>query len=289
MGHAVVDDQRLRELGKWRAWDKFIESKTTTGFMQSSWWADFMVAHGCGRFGTVIRDGQNIVGGAVVLTRSFTPDKCYYYIDEGPVLLEEESSAEQEQVFQRIMEFIDRNRQNEQQVVSHLRINPRWKYLPTFVRGFKKSRHFSGVPRDTQCIDLSASETAILAQMKPKGRYNIGVARRYGVSVLQDVSPEGIEDFLNIHGETFARKNLGAYNADYIRELITMLSTAGRGSVFFCGVSRYETRNSTCGVLWPNGNIFLWWLTCDQSQCDGAIPVTFRDHVQGKKSRLSVL
>ena len=43
--------------------------------------------------------------------------------------------------------------------------------------------------------------------MKPKGRYNVRVARRHGVSVLEDVSSQGIADFLNIYEETFGARN----------------------------------------------------------------------------------
>ena len=41
--------------------------------------------------------------------------------------------------------------------------------------------------------------------MKPKGRYNVRVARRHGVSVLEDVSSQGIADFLNIYEYVRAR------------------------------------------------------------------------------------
>jgi len=149
------------------------------------------------------------------------------------VLLAGDSDVEQEQVFCTIMEFIEGKRQNEQQVVSHLSINPLWGHVPSFVRGFQESSHYYGSPRDTQCIDLTLSESAILAQMKPKGRYNIGVAQRYGVSIVEDVSSQGAEDFLNICAETFARKNLDERDPDYFRELIAILSASERGSVFF--------------------------------------------------------
>jgi peptidoglycan pentaglycine glycine transferase (the first glycine) len=217
-----------------KAWDEFLESKTNTGFMQSSWWADFMaVIHGWGHFGTVLRAGETIVGGAVVWTYSFTPETCFYYIPEGPVLLESDSIAEQEQVFQKIMEFIEGKRKREQQVVSHLRIDPRWEHLPSFVRGFEEIYGYFHVPRDTRCIDLNPSESAILAQMKPKGRYNVGVACRHGVSVVEDTSPRGIEDFLHIYEETFARKDLEGLDPSYYHTLIPTLSALDRGSVFF--------------------------------------------------------
>jgi peptidoglycan pentaglycine glycine transferase (the first glycine) len=234
MRNQAAGEQHTKELSKWKAWDEFLESKTNTGFRQSSWYANFTaVYNGWKHFGTVLRDGETIVGGAVVLARSFTPERCFYYIPEGPVLLEGDSDAEQEQVFCAVMEFIERKRQNEQQVVSHLCINPRWEHVPSFVRDFQESSHYYGLPRDTQCIDLRSSESAILAQMKPKGRYNIRVARRHGVSVVEDVSAQGIEDFLSIYEETLDRKNLGGRDPDYFRKLIPMLSASGRGSVFF--------------------------------------------------------
>ncbi len=155
MGDVAVDEQHTKGLEKWKAWDDFLKSKSDTGFRQSSWYTAFKVAYdGWEHFGTVLRDGGTIVGGAMVLKRSFTPKKCYYYIPDGPVLLEDDSDAEQEQVFRTIMKFIDEKRQNEQQVVSHLCINPRWEHVPSFVRGFQEASHYYGSPRITQCIDL---------------------------------------------------------------------------------------------------------------------------------------
>jgi lipid II:glycine glycyltransferase (peptidoglycan interpeptide bridge formation enzyme) len=244
MQDEAVDEQRTKGLDGWEAWDDFLETKTNVGFRQSSWYAAFKGRH----FGTVLRDGKTIVGGTVVFKRSFTDDKCYYYIPEGPAFLESDSDVEKEQIFYRIMEFIDSKRQNERQLVSHLCINPRWEHVPSFVRGFQKSRHYYGLPRDTQCNDLTLSESAILAQMKPKGRYNISVARKYGVSVVEDVSPQGIEDFLSIYEETFARKKIDGLDPDYFHTLIPMLSASKRGSVFF---AEYQgTRLATALVVY---------------------------------------
>jgi peptidoglycan pentaglycine glycine transferase (the first glycine) len=230
MREKAAGEQKAEYLRRWTAWNEFLESKTDTGFLQSSWWADLRVPCGWGHFGVVHRDEETIVGGAVVMTCSFAPEKCFYYIPEGPVLPESESDAEQ--VFRKTMEFIEKKRQNEQQVVSHLRIEPRWERVPGFVRGFQEADE-NLEPRDTLCIDLNPSESALLARMKPKGRYNIGVARRHGVSVVEDVSPQGIEDFLDIYGEMVARQDLGEKDPDYFRALIPALSALQRGSLFF--------------------------------------------------------
>jgi peptidoglycan pentaglycine glycine transferase (the first glycine) len=82
----AANEHQNKEFAKWKPWDEFLESKTDAGFRQSSWYAAFKVAYnGWSHFGTVLRDREAIVGGAVILTRSFTPEKCYYYIPDGPV------------------------------------------------------------------------------------------------------------------------------------------------------------------------------------------------------------
>lgn len=111
MPDEAAGQQRHEQLRRRNAWDDFLESETNTGFMQSSWWADLMVDRGWGHFGTVLRDGGAIVGGAVVWTYSFQPnEKCFYYIPEGPVLLEHDSATEQEQIFRAVMDFTERTR-----------------------------------------------------------------------------------------------------------------------------------------------------------------------------------
>jgi len=223
----------MQDEAAWKAWDEFLKARTNTDFSQTSWFTDFNVDRGAGRFGIVLRDGNTIVGGATVLVYSSAPGACYYSIPEGPVFLEEDSISEQGQVFDRIMEFIERKRKNEPLLVSHLCISPRWEQVPSFVKGFQVSSHYYGSPRNTQCIDLTLSESAILAQMKQKGRYSLGVAQRYGVSVVEDASQQGIEDFLNIYRETFDRKGLDAHDAEYFHALIPRLSAPEHGNIYF--------------------------------------------------------
>ena len=77
----------------WSAWDAFLVSVSETGFMRSSWWADFRVEAGYGNFGVVLRNRGAILGGAVVLTYEYAPGHCFYYIPEGPVLPAGERAA----------------------------------------------------------------------------------------------------------------------------------------------------------------------------------------------------
>jgi lipid II:glycine glycyltransferase (peptidoglycan interpeptide bridge formation enzyme) len=219
---------------RWQAWDTLLQATPDTGFMQSSWWAEFRTTAGFEHFGIMLKDGPDILGGAVVLKFTYADDHCFYYVPEGPVLPADEAVAAA--VFEKVLEAIEDRRRTEQQTVSHLRIEPRWQRLPGFVSGFRPVPPFSDVffePRNTLCIDLRASEEAILAQMKPKGRYNIRVARRHGVSVVEDASDRGLADFQSIYEETAARQGMEAKPADYFQALLSLLSSRRHGSMFF--------------------------------------------------------
>src|SRR5436309_4995019 len=222
------------ETDRWKAWDDFLEAAPDTGFMQSSWWADFRAATGYEHFAVILKGQNGIVGGAVVLKFSYTPQSCFYYIPEGTVLPGGESIGGE--VFGAILEAIEERRKTEKHTVSHLRLDPRWERLPSFVRGFRSMPPFTDIfmePRNTLCIDLRLSEEAILAQMKPKGRYNIRVAQRHGVSVIEDISDQGLDDFLTLYEEMADRHGIGAKPPDYFEPLVSLLWSHQRGSIFF--------------------------------------------------------
>ena len=171
-----IHPSKVSSTDRWTAWDSFLEAQPGTGFMQSSWWADFRANVGYEHFAIILRHCGVILGGALVQKFSFEPESCFYYIQDGPVLPQDESDAAE--VFAAILQGVEDHRQTETQTVSHLRIEPRWQRLPNFVSGFRPAvRDSYFEPRTTLCVDLCPSEQEILAQMKPKGRYNIRVAQ----------------------------------------------------------------------------------------------------------------
>ena len=243
---------------RWQAWDRLLEATPETGFMQSSWWAEFRTTAGFEHFGVMLKNCGAILGGAVVLKFTYADDRCFYYVPEGPVLPADEAVAGE--VFEATLEAIDDRRRTEKQTVSHLRIEPRWQRLPSFVSGFRPVRPFSDVffePRNTLCIDLRASQEAILAQMKPKGRYNIRVAQRHGVSVVQDASERGLADFQRIYEETAARQGMEAKPPDYFQVLLSLLSSRHCGVGVLRRAPGHPGGRRRRGVFRPAGHLFL--------------------------------
>lgn len=241
-----------QESDSWKAWDSFLERNPKCGFMQSSWWADFRLTSGYEHFAVILKSRNTIVGGAVVMKLSYTDGSCFYYIPDGPVIPEGESIGEE--IFNAILNAVDERRIKEGQTVSHLRIEPRWNSLPKFVTGFQPVAPFSDPytePRNTLYINLTFSEEEILAQMKPKGRYNIRVAQKHGVAVVEDMSEKGLSDFINLYCSMAERQGIEAKPTEYFEIMISLLESLNKGSIYF---AEYKSKRIAAAIVVYFGN-----------------------------------
>jgi lipid II:glycine glycyltransferase (peptidoglycan interpeptide bridge formation enzyme) len=73
-------------------------------------------------------------------------------------------------------------------------------------------------PPDTVLVDLTLPAEDILAAMKPKWRYNIGLAEKRGVAVTQR-GEQGIDIFYHLLAETAARDGIAIHHIDYYKAL----------------------------------------------------------------------
>ena len=230
----------------WQAWDRFVETADDTGFMQSSLWAMFRASSGYEYFAVIVKEQDTIVGGALVAKWSYSPRSCFYYIQDGPLLPDDESLAHQ--VYATVLENVEAHRKAEAQTVSHLRIEPRWQRLPPFVCGFRPLAFDDPItePRNTLCVDLRASDEQLLERMKSKGRYNIRVAAKHGVCVVEDSSAEGLSDFLRIQGRTAKRQGISGKPASYFRDLVSLFTPTCKIALYF---AQYKGRRLAAALV----------------------------------------
>src|SRR5439155_26054140 len=69
--------------------------------------------------------------------------------------------------------------------------------------------------------------------MKPKGRYNIHVTRKHGVSIIEDTSEHGLADFQTIYQETAVRQGIQAKPFDYFQTIVSVFAPSRPISLFF--------------------------------------------------------
>jgi len=75
-------------------------------------------------------------------------------------------------------------------------------------------------PLTTLTLDLTQSEEELLAQMKPKGRYNIRVAQKHGIEVEKT---EEVAEFYELLKKTTARDGFAAHSEEYYKKLLETL------------------------------------------------------------------
>ena len=146
-------------------------------------------------------------------------DKSYLYVPRGPqcsiqgwhVFLRKarEIAARENCVFVRAEPFIVPNG-----TLKKIGFKKVGKYSPL-------SRQYS--PMDTLLLDLRDDESAILAKMKPKGRYNIRVAERKGVVVRESQRIADLKEFYNL-SVGMKERGFASFDYDHYEKLLKILS-----------------------------------------------------------------
>lgn len=81
-------------------------------------------------------------------------------------------------------------------------------------------------------LDLTKSETELLANCHPKTRYNINVAIKKGVKIFENTSLEGMEQYLDVLAETTRRQGFYAHSPTYFRQMWETLGKSGLMHIF---------------------------------------------------------
>lgn len=122
------------------------------------------------------------------------------------------------------------------------------------VENFKtKTSHRHLYPRATRIINLKLSPDELLAQMKPKGRYNIKVARKHEVEVK--ISNDA-GAFLKLAGLTASRDGFCLPPADHLKAFLNNLE----GSFLLLATDKTssEPMAGLIGVIYGNTGIYYY-------------------------------
>ncbi len=113
--------------------------------------------------------------------------------------------------------------------------------------------------RNTVVSDLTPSEDALLAAMKPKWRYNIRLAERRGV-VVRDGMAADLPDFYAMYAETGGRdgflvRPFGYYKAIWERLLVESPLTGGGGILSGTQRSGVQSKDAGAGAIAAQGRL----------------------------------
>lgn len=95
-------------------------------------------------------------------------------------------------------------------------------------------------PEHTLVLDITEPENEILNQMKPKGRYNIKVAQKNHIRVVEETDTS---NFFKLYSEMARRHKITHRSSQYFQNLFDILGTKGYCKVFTAFAITEKQRN----------------------------------------------
>lgn len=251
----------VREVLNKLEWDNFVSGQHPTSILQSSLWQNLLSSEGMASKVFFVAHRGEAVAGALIAQMDLPAGKFYLYSPRGPIFKNHLAPELKEEAIRTLVNFIKRNYQSP----IFYRLDPAFNAndFNIYKLGFRRAPKDVQPPHTLIC-DLLEDEERVLAQMKPKTRYNIKVAEKRGVSVLQARSAEDVRAFFNLLKNTGERNqfsphteehylnlwkalspgHLKIYLAEYNRNFVAgiMVVFYGDTAVYLHGASSYEHR-----------------------------------------------
>jgi len=242
-------------------WEQLVKSSNYSGFHQSFLWARFKRMQKADSFkiGLFSKDTKQLVGGCIAIKYHFGKEN-FIQIPEGPLLdYSTEDISKQWLVLKKgLLSIVDKKNDK---TTTHIRIEPRIETIPTIFKDEFSKASYNNIPRNTVVIDLNNDLDTIKQKMKPKGKYNVGLAQKKEVEVTQNGL---LEDFYRLYELTTQKNNIKKHSLNYFKNIMSALGgnahiwvAKAQGNIaaamiavyygervtYFFGASNYELRS----------------------------------------------
>ncbi len=193
------------------------ENTLDGGFLQSSYWQRLCELE---KKPTHFFCEKNKVS-ALAVENKLPLAGSYWFTPRGPVFANDHLAAEN-----LLNNIAQRSRQNQ---IGWLRVEPQKKTDLELIRKFAQKNKFKLLktkkdhqPAQTLMLDLTQKEEDILAQMKSKTRYNLRLAQRKGIEIVQSQKLSDIEQFLKLLKITAQRDGIVNHSDEHYRNFFRL-------------------------------------------------------------------
>lgn len=217
-------------------YENFVLNHADPGFFQSSVFGEFQKSLPYrGKSWTLLAQQASCLAIKIKLPLNF----CWFWVPYGP-LVQQEVGDQQSMV--KIFEDIKKIAKEERAIFA--RIEPpchpepveRWHKICAKAGFHSAPARTRYTPEHTLILNLDKTEDEILAQMKPKGRYNIQVAKKHGIVVERitgaDVDENILNNFYAILQKTGARDEFGIHPKYFYKNLLEIFGAQKMADLF---------------------------------------------------------
>ncbi len=189
-------------------------------FLQSSEWKNFQASVGRKTFNIPTSPQPSPYKGegefgfhANIIEHELAIVGKYFYIPRGPIM-----SVEAKFDFNELINLAKKNK------AGWIRIEPKNEELLEIIKKnikykIQKSPH-DVQPKEIFVIDIAKSEEELLAEMKPKTRYNIKLAEKKGLKIFNNNDEKYIKEFLRLTKIMAKRQGINPHAENYYRKML---------------------------------------------------------------------
>lgn len=127
-----------------------------------------------------------------------------------------------------------------------------------FIKSFEEMQ-----PEHTLILNITKSDEDILAQMKPKGRYNIKIAEKHGVVVKKSRT---VSDFYKLYEQTAKRQKITYRGIEYFQKLLDNLEPKGYSELFTASDENGTILASAIISFYNHRATYLFGASSDESR-----------------------
>lgn len=142
-------------------------------------------------------------------------------------------------------------------------------------------------PEYRQWVGLESSEAELLAQMKPKGRYNLNVAKRNNLKVEHRQDPEAAEIFNNLYQQTAKRQKFQGRQQQYFVDLVALLKAENSGEVVIIS-NEFQPLCAGIFLYWGEFASYLYGASGPERQLMSPYLMHWEAMLAGKQKNCSI-
>ena len=228
-------------------WNKFIAENSSESFLQAWEWGEFQkdVGKKILRIGVISNSSERnskevssdkLLAVALLIKYDLPFGQNYLYCPRGPIISQKfnkskvyKAKSQKSKVVDFLFSKIEKIGKKEKTMF--LKIDPPISFFTEentkenkeILKNFKKSPN-EIQPRNTLILDLTKSEEELLKEMKSKTRYNMRLAKRKGVEIIntkyQIPNTKYFNEFWKLVQETSRRDKFASHNKNYYWEML---------------------------------------------------------------------
>lgn len=228
--HVLKLDNLTPDSERGAAWERLVQNSAQSGVMQSLAWAEFKRARGLATLHLGLFDQETLIGGMILYIPRNVIQPSVLIAPDGAVLPWHDPSTAREGL--RLLRDAAERYATQLNAIG-IRIEPRVSPpKPAILRDWQRAP-VDMLALQTLYLDLRLSEHELLAQMKPKGRYNIRLAQRHGVHVRRSTSHADLATFYQLLNDAGERDDFYVEPIDHFSDILNYLAPHGHAHLLF--------------------------------------------------------